>query len=226
MSTDERFIALWNDYLEGELDASGIAELQALVAGDDRLIQMAADSYQMHRLLGLIAQDGASRRDDFVNETLARLPADNDQFVDAVMQHLPHAASRKGGAARRLVKKWPLAAAALVALIAGLYFLPLIVERPIARVTGLNGSLQWTGDGGRVFYDLSVGTELPGGTVEGMAPGSWFELEFIDGSVVTISGHSTLTFSDHGQKKLYLKEGHVSGNVKPQPAGRPMLIYT
>ncbi|MHC4355224.1 MAG: ankyrin repeat domain-containing protein, partial [Planctomycetota bacterium] len=43
---------------------------------------------------------------------------------------------------------------------------------------------------------------------------------------VTISGNSTLTFSDHGQKKLYLKEGNVSGNVKPQPAGKPMLIYT
>ena len=59
-----------------------------------------------------------------------------------------------------------------------------------------------------------------------MAPGSWFELEFNDGSTVTISGNSTLTFSDHGQKKLHLKEGSVSGNVKPQPAGRPMLIYT
>jgi hypothetical protein len=52
------------------------------------------------------------------------------------------------------------------------------------------------------------------------------ELEFNDGSTVTISGNSTLTFSDHGQKKLHLKEGNVSGNVKPQPAGKPMLIYT
>ena len=59
-----------------------------------------------------------------------------------------------------------------------------------------------------------------------MTPGSWFELEFNDGSTVTISGNSTLTFSDHGQKELHLKEGNVSGNVKPQPAGKPMLIYT
>ena len=27
MNADERFIELWNDYLEGELDESGIAEL-------------------------------------------------------------------------------------------------------------------------------------------------------------------------------------------------------
>jgi len=46
MNSDERFIELWNDYLEGELDESGIAELQALVAGDERLLRMATDIYQ------------------------------------------------------------------------------------------------------------------------------------------------------------------------------------
>jgi ferric-dicitrate binding protein FerR (iron transport regulator) len=123
--------------------------------------------------------------------------------------------------------RWPwAAAAAVIVLAASLHFMRPIAERPIAKVTGLNGSLQWTGNGGQVFHDLSVGTELPGGTIEGMTPGSWFELQFNDNSTVTISGTSTLTFSDHGQKKLYLKEGSVSGNVKPQPAGKPMLIYT
>ena len=119
-----------------------------------------------------------------------------------------------------------IAAVTIVALAASLYFQRPSAEREIAKITGMSGSVQWTGDGGLVFHDLSVGTELPGGTVEGMAPGSWFELQFIDGSTVTISGNSMLTFSDHGQKKLHLKEGNVSGNVKPQPAGKPMLIYT
>ena len=100
------------------------------------------------------------------------------------------------------------------------------VERTIAKITGLSGPLQWTGDGGRVSYDLSVGVELAGGTVEGLAPGSWFELKFNDGSTATISGNSMLTFSDHGQKELHLKEGNLSSNVKPQPADKPMLIYT
>ena len=121
---------------------------------------------------------------------------------------------------------WAVAAAACVALIASVYFQWPFPEPEIAKITGLSGSLQWTGDGGRVFHDLRVGIELPGGTIEGMVPGSWFELEFNDGSTVTISGNSTLTFSDHSQKKLYLKEGHVSGNVQRQPSGKPMLIYT
>ncbi|MCH8216564.1 MAG: FecR domain-containing protein [Planctomycetes bacterium] len=121
---------------------------------------------------------------------------------------------------------WVVAAAAVVALIASVYYQSPSVERHIAKITGLSGPLQWTGDGGRVSHDLNVGTGLPGGTLEGMVPGSWFKLEFNDGSTVTISGNSTLTFSDHGQKKLYLKEGSVSGNVKPQAAGKPMVIYT
>ncbi|MHC4072364.1 MAG: FecR domain-containing protein [Planctomycetota bacterium] len=134
----------------------------------------------------------------------------------------------KTGRPRTSLARWPwaVAAAAMVALIVNIYFLRPNAEQGIAKITGLSGSLQWTGDGGRVFHDLRVGTELPGGTVEGMVPGSWFELEFNDGSTVTISGNSTLTFSDHGQKKLHLKEGSVSGNVKPQPPGKPMLIYT
>jgi len=38
--------------------------------------------------------------------------------------------------------------------------------------------------------------------------------------------HSLLTVSDDGQKKLHLKEGNLSSNVKPQPADKPMLVYT
>ncbi|MFC1597344.1 FecR domain-containing protein [Planctomycetota bacterium] len=126
----------------------------------------------------------------------------------------------------RGAKSWAAVAAAVVVAIAALYFQQPNPERPIAKVTGLSGPLQWTGDGGRVSYDLSVGAELPGGTVEGMAPRSWFELTFNDGSRVTISGNSTLTVSDDGQKKLHLKEGNVSANVNRQPVGKPMLIYT
>ena len=197
--SDERFIELWNDYLEGELDDSGIAELRDLVAGDARLVQMAADSYQMHRLLGLAAQDSPSQRDDFVRGTMARLPAEGGRFVEAVMQHLPARAPRK-----RVTSRWLSALAAVVpiVIIAAIYLLALNTERPIARVTGLNGALQWTGNGGRIYHNLTVGEELPGGTVEGMTPSSWFELAFNDGSTVTISGNSMITFSDHGQKKL------------------------
>ncbi|MFK7768069.1 MAG: FecR domain-containing protein [Mariniblastus sp.] len=101
-----------------------------------------------------------------------------------------------------------------------------ILDLPIAKITGLSGSLIWTGDRGQIVRDVKVGTGLAGGTIEGMGPDSWFELQFNDGSTVMISGTSMLTFSDAGQKELRLREGIFSANVTPQPAGKPMLIHT
>lgn len=40
-------------------------------------------------------------------------------------------------------------------------------EPSIAKVIGLSGSLIWTGDRGEIQRELKVGTELPGGTIEG-----------------------------------------------------------
>ena len=62
--------------------------------------------------------------------------------------------------------------------------------------------------------------------VEGVAPDSWFELQFNDGSTVMISGTSMLTFADAGQKVLRLKEGSLSARVEPQPDDKPMLVHT
>ena len=98
--------------------------------------------------------------------------------------------------------------------------------RPIATIKGLSGSLVYTGDRGAVQNQLAVGDQLTGGTIEGMAPDAWFELQFTDGSTVMISGFSMLTFSDDGQKKLRLKEGGFTAKVMPQPRDKPMLVQT
>ncbi|MEM9643857.1 MAG: FecR family protein, partial [Planctomycetota bacterium] len=99
-------------------------------------------------------------------------------------------------------------------------------DTSIAKITGLSGTLIWTGDRGQIVRDIAVGTELTGGTIEGLSPDSWFELQFRDGSTVMTSGTSLLTFADLGQKKLRLREGRLSANVEPQPDGKPMLIHT
>lgn len=121
-----------------------------------------------------------------------------------------------------------LAIAASIALLLGVSFLlrPDAVDREIATITGLNGAVQWTGDGGQVVRDFAAGYRLRGGTIEGLAPFSWFELQFKDGSKIAISGNSVLTFSELRQKQLHLKRGAVSARVEPQPPGRPMLIQT
>ena len=132
-----------------------------------------------------------------------------------------------------------LAAVIIVAVTGTLYYQHVNANRNIARITGLNGALVWIGNGGRIVQGsdsqqeptrwsnvLSEDAELPGGTIEGTAPDSWFELEFDDGSSAMIFGESILTFSDQGQKELRLKQGRFSATVVPQPAGEPMLIHT
>ena len=74
--------------------------------------------------------------------------------------------------------------------------------------------------------NLHAGSKLFGGTIEGMGPDAWLELEFKDASQVVIAGNSILTISDLGQKELRLREGSFSANVMPQPKGKPMLVRT
>lgn len=87
MSGGERFAELWTDYLEGELDESGSAELLVLLTADESLVGLAADMYQMHRLLGVVTRT-TTRRDEFVRDTLASLPTGGDGVVHAVMRCL------------------------------------------------------------------------------------------------------------------------------------------
>ena len=54
---------------------------------------------------------------------------------------------RRSGSTEALLA---IAASIIVALTASLYFQRPSAQRPIAKITGLSGPLQWTGDGGRV----------------------------------------------------------------------------
>ena len=129
--------------------------------------------------------------------------------------------------------RWTMAAISSAAVAAVLLLVVTFRSSPdtgqtniIATIVGVNGPLQWTGDGGKVRSDLSVGMKLTGGTIDGISPESWFALQFIDGSKIVTSGTSMLAFSDLGQKVLHLKSGRMSANVTPQPDGAPMLIHT
>jgi len=118
------------------------------------------------------------------------------------------------------------AAAAVVALIVGIYAFRPAGPPEIATITDLNGALEWIGDGGRVVRGLQAGTALSGGTLESLSADSWAVLTFRDGSTVTVSGRSVLTISEGRQKEMHLREGSISAGVNSQPHGRPMLIHT
>ncbi|MFH5802636.1 FecR domain-containing protein [Alienimonas sp. DA493] len=77
-----RFDELWCDYLEGGLDAAGLAELGRLLDGRPDLLAEAAASYETHRLLGVHLQPASG--DAFRDGVLAALRADRDGFVGRV----------------------------------------------------------------------------------------------------------------------------------------------
>ena len=89
-ATADRFADLWTDYLEGQLSPTGMADLEKLLAGDEQLTQRAADLYQTHRRLGLLAERrlaaaGSEPRGRFVADVMAGLPAGSGQLTDRVM---------------------------------------------------------------------------------------------------------------------------------------------
>ena len=101
-------------------------------------------------------------------------------------------------------------------------------QRPehILEITAIHGSVQWTGDGGKVIEVLTDGQVLTGGTLETRSLESYAELRFRDGSQLFLAQGTVLTISDDGQKKLYLRAGVLSADVKKQPAESPMVIVT
>lgn len=122
--TIDRFNQLWTDYLEGELDEAGIAELRELLQHDQQLLEAAADSYQLHRLLGIAACDDPDFSEHFVQATMDRLPADSSQFTGAVMRRIGTPPSGRSWRPAR----WLAASIAILAL--GITTLAIVLRDP------------------------------------------------------------------------------------------------
>lgn len=116
-STEDRFAILWTDYLEGELDADGMAELDLLLAADEQLVARAADLYQTHRRLGFLAtpqlRRGTSVAEAFLSDVMKKLPVDAATLTSGVMARLPTAARQLAPSGRR--SPWPRPAVVLLA---------------------------------------------------------------------------------------------------------------
>ena len=209
----------------------------------NRSIQSLARAYQdrtlseedVRELSGILSSDVEAREVFLCEANLIAALEDvaRDEAVDVPsVGRLPLATQKQDGAAHSSRVKLTMAAGWLVAAVTALLMIvsflsaSSVEDETIATIVGVSGPLQWTGGGGQVRSDLSNGMQLPGGTIDGLSPESWFALEFIDGSTVITSGNSMLAYSDVGQKVLHLKSGNLSADITPQPPGLPMLIHT
>ncbi|MEO8350485.1 MAG: FecR domain-containing protein [Chthoniobacteraceae bacterium] len=120
---------------------------------------------------------------------------------------------------------WPVwAAAALMLLSVGFWWqarTPVLLE-----VTQVNGAVTWTGADGTRRGALAVGMALPSGTLELETDTALAQVRFADGTLVSLHGRAGATFSDEKGKRVRLRQGAFSAEVKPQPKAEPMRVFT
>jgi ferric-dicitrate binding protein FerR (iron transport regulator) len=96
---------------------------------------------------------------------------------------------------------------------------------PVLTLVDASGTIAWSSDG-EWRVDVSLGQKLAAGTIETVGESATALLQFSDGTLLTLSGDSELSFSEEGQKMLVLRNGSLSAQVKPQPKDKPMLVRT
>jgi len=130
------------------------------------------------------------------------------------------------GAVRSVRATHWLALAASVAVLAFSAWLFLNShDAPVLTLVDSSGTVVWN-HGGEMRVNVSEGEKLAAGTLETLGETASAQLKFADGTLISLTGESELSFSEENQKLLVLRKGSLSAQVKPQPRSRPMIIRT
>ena len=220
---NSRFAHLMTRLLDDTLTHEELGELTQLLRVCPELLGQLQEHLEV---ADWIAQAEDELRDGarFVAATLAR--TGEDRFVSELRGKIddPVMPSRRSW-------RWSLVVLAVAAVAVCLMVLIIRPTPPpsnyqLARITEVNGSVQWTGDGGHVESETLAGRPIGGGRLESLSVDSWAVLEYSDGSKITLAGRSQLTVVDGAQKELRLGQGRFSASVARQAVGKPMVIHT
>ena len=120
---------------------------------------------------------------------------------------------------------WLALAASLMVLAASAWLFLGSTETPVLTLVDASGSVAWS-HSGEWRTEISIGESMAAGTLETVGESATAQLQFRDGTLISLSGESELSFSEDGQKLLVLRKGSLSAQVKPQPKSKPMLVRT
>ena len=224
--TDEAFVALVMQYLDGVLAPDLVARLTAALAVQPRRVALFNDICLQAVLL---REYGAGV---LQSSPLAARPEAGCEAPDACLAEVPRKQfSRWLLGRRRQVAALALFAAVALAVAANLlwrYGRDPVLSLPIATLGQFQGDVG-VASGGKTIQTVVPGTGLPhGSTVEARGAHSHVELNYADGTSIVLLGSTSVTLSGDRQKYLFVREGAgtVVANVAPQPRDRPMVLET
>jgi hypothetical protein len=219
------FDELWQEYLEGELDAPGMNELDRLLA-DPASLRRAADLFEEHRLLGFMLRS-PHEADAFIRAARQRVADEGKRFASQVRARIPMPAARSAKPRR------PWLGYALVASImfcAGLV-LDRFVLRPGESGAGPSGNpgpvvqaaaetyvatlIQAVNPDGPLDTGLRPGRRLPLGTFQ--LPGGSALIRFDSGALAVLAGPSEMKLESTGGAALVA--GKLTVRVPEEAAG-------
>ncbi len=116
-----------------------------------------------------------------------------------------------------------IAAAAAIILL-GITLLAWQPAERFATIVDYSGPVSWSDTEGN---QIEVGLKVGAGTLEGAGGEAWVEVVFADGTEAQLSGIGQLRLEKReGQKLLHLSGGSLSIDAQPQPAGKPLRVFT
>jgi ferric-dicitrate binding protein FerR (iron transport regulator) len=192
---------------------------------DDLLIQRLLDGTLTpaeHAEVNQRLRDDATLREhlrDIAEQAVAMGDMARQRKTDTLVRS-PHSA---GKSAR--YSSWLALAASLTVLAASAWLFLGSRETPVLTLVDASGSVAWS-HGGEWRTEIGIGESMAAGTLETVGESATAQLQFRDGTLISLTGESELSFSEDGQKLLVLREGSLSAQVKPQPKGKPMLVRT
>jgi ferric-dicitrate binding protein FerR (iron transport regulator) len=199
-------------------DTPDTLEMLLRHTGGDGTPEMAAE------LSRRLCEDAAARAElcDLALEAFAVAEQSVAAIPLGVGAPVSGAAVRNGG-----WRRWVLPLAAAVAMVAGVLglLMPLRNDPEVVHVLSLQGPARWTGAAGRIA-EPREGDGLRGGLIELLADDAAVSLRFDDGSLITLNGVASASFSASGQKQVRLRAGSLSASIAKQLAGRPFLLST
>ena len=190
-------------YLDGSIARDDLATLNQRLREDAGLRE---------HLRGIAEQAAA-----FGDMSRMRHPSANLRALLGSSRLIAGNAKKRGG----ISAAWLALAASIAVMAASAWIFISSKPAPVLTLLECSGSVSWSHGA-----PVQPGEKLPAGTLETVGDDSSALFQFDDGSLITLQGEAELSFADTSQKVLTLSRGTLSAEVKPQPAGRPMLIRT